>query len=353
MRALDLVRHRLADVVQERGALRGLDARAELAGHDPGEVHDLERVLQHVLAVARPVAELPEHLHELLVELAAAGLEDRLLARLADVILQLRLREVVHLLDPGRVDATVLDQLLERRPRHLAAQAVEGGEDDGLRRVVDDEVDSGQVLERADVPALTADDAALHVVGRELDDRHRRLGGVAGGDALERIGDQRSRAAPRLGPCLLLLLADAARELVADQVLRALEQVVLRLRDRQPGDVLELCHRLVLGRLELFLELLDMRLPVGEALLAALDLRRSARDLVLGLRQLLLDLGGLGAPALHLRLDVCAQLDGELARLDLRLATDRLGLALGDVHARAGPEPAATPQLDRLRPPVR
>ena len=76
-----------------------------------------------------------------------------------------------------------------------------------------------------------------------------------------------------------------------------------------------------------------MRLPVGEALLSALDVRRSPRDLVLGLRQLLLDLGGLAAPALHLRLDVGAQLDGELARLDLRLAADRLGLALGDVDA--------------------
>ena len=296
MRALDLVRHRLADVVQERGALRRLDAGAELAGHDPGEVHDLERVLEHVLAVARPVAKLPEHLDELLVELAAARLEDRLLACLADVILELRLREVVHLLDPRRVDAAVLDQLLERRARDLAAEAVEGGEDDGLRRVVDDEVDAGQVLERADVPALAADDAALHVVRGELDDGDRRLRRVAGGDPLERVGDQRPRAPSRLGPRLLLLLADAPGELVADQILRALEQVVLRLRDRQPGDALELRQRLVLGRLELFLQLLDVRLAVGEALLAALDARSSACELVLDLRDLLLDLGHLGAP---------------------------------------------------------
>ena len=240
MRALDLVGHRLADVVQERGALRGLHARAELGRHDPGEVHDLERVLEDVLAVARPVAQPAEDLDELLVELAAVRLEDRLLARLADVILELRLREVVHLLDPRRVDAPVLDQLLERHPRHLAAEPVERREDDRLRRVVDDEVDAGQVLERADVAALAADDPALHVVGGQLDDRDGRLGRVARGDALERVGDEGPGAAPRLGPRLLLQLADAAGELVPDQVLRALEQLVLRLGDGQPGDPLEL-----------------------------------------------------------------------------------------------------------------
>ena len=139
-------------------------------GHDPGEVHDLERVLEDVLAVARPVAEPAEDLHELLVELAAVGLEDRLLAGLPDVVLELGLRLVVHLLDPRRMDAAVLDQLLERQLRDLAADAVERREDDGLRRVVDDEVDAGQVLERADVAALAADDPPLHVVGGELDD---------------------------------------------------------------------------------------------------------------------------------------------------------------------------------------
>jgi hypothetical protein len=108
----------------------------------------------------------------------------RLLARLADVILELGLREVVHLLDPRRMDAPVLDQLLERRPSHLAPEAVERGEDDGLRRVVDDEIDAGQMLERPDVAALPPDDPAFHVVGGQLDDGDGRLGGVACGDPL-------------------------------------------------------------------------------------------------------------------------------------------------------------------------
>jgi hypothetical protein len=65
VRPLHLVGHRLADVVQHRGALRRLDACLELGRHDPGEVHDLERVLEDVLAVARTEPQPAEDLDEL------------------------------------------------------------------------------------------------------------------------------------------------------------------------------------------------------------------------------------------------------------------------------------------------
>ena len=130
----------------------------------PAELHDLERVLEDVLAVARPVAQAAEDLHQLFVKLPAVGLEDRLLARLANEIVDLRLRLVVHLLDAGGMDASVFEQPLERELRHLAADAVERREHDCLRRVVDDEVDAGEMLERANVATFAADDPPLHVV---------------------------------------------------------------------------------------------------------------------------------------------------------------------------------------------
>src|SRR5207244_3041402 len=122
------------------------------------EVDDLERVLEDVLSVARAVLEPAEDLDELLGKLAAVRLEDRLLARLADQLVELGFRLVVRLLDPRRVDPAVLDQLLQRQLGDLPPDPVERGEHDGLRSVVDDEVDAGQVLERSDVAALTADD---------------------------------------------------------------------------------------------------------------------------------------------------------------------------------------------------
>ena len=137
------------------------------------------------------------------------------------------------------------------------------------------------------------------------------------------------------GPRLLLLLADALRKLVTNQVLGALEQVGLRLRHCQTADALELAQCLVLRRLQLLLELFDMHLAVVQALLAALDLGLLPLDLVLGGGDLLLDPGGRCPPVLHLALDLGAQLHRQLARLDLRLAPNRLRLPLGHVHARA------------------
>ena len=114
VRALDLVRDGLADVVQQRGAARGLGRGAELVGHHRGEVGALDRVREHVLAVARAVLQAAEDLRELGVEALDVGVEARLLAGLGDVALQLGLGLVVGLLDPGRMDAAVLEQLLER-----------------------------------------------------------------------------------------------------------------------------------------------------------------------------------------------------------------------------------------------
>ena len=156
--------------------------------------HDMHSIVHHTHPDGTPY---PDHDCPIY-----AAFRDGLLARLLDEVVELRLRLVVGLLDPRRVDPAVLDQLVERQLRDLSANAVERREHDRLRRVVDDEVDAGEVLQRADVAALPADDPALHVVGGQLDDRDRRLGGMAGGDALQGVGDEVPRPPLRLAPRL-------------------------------------------------------------------------------------------------------------------------------------------------------
>src|SRR6266508_1110167 len=339
VRALDLVGHRLAEVVQHRRPLGHL--HADLGGHDAREVDDLERVLEDILPIARAIPEAPEDLDELLVELTAVRLEHGLFAGLDDVLLDLGLGLVVGVLDPGRVDPAVFDQLRERQLRDLAPDAVEGREDDGLRCVVDDEVDAGQVLERADVASLAPDDPALHVVGRELDHGDGRLGGVARGDPLQRVRDEVACAAFRLDARLFFHLPDLARQLVPDEVLGALEQVLFRLVRGHACDALELGELLVLCLLVFVLELLEVRLTIGQALLATRELGELPVDLLLLREDALLDLDDSGAVVGDLSVDLRAQRDRLLARADLGLATDRLGLPLGVVDHLAA-------QLSRL-----
>src|SRR3989442_9634688 len=152
-------------MVEESSAGSRFDARVELGRHDPDEMDDLERVLEDVLAVARPEAESAENLDELLVERAAVRLEDGLLARMDDVLLDLRFRLVIHLLDSSRMDAAVLDQLGKGQLGDLAADPLEGGENDRPRRVIDDEVDARQVRDGSDGPFLAAAAPTLPVVG--------------------------------------------------------------------------------------------------------------------------------------------------------------------------------------------
>ena len=73
--------------------------------------------------------------------------------------------------------------------RGLAAHGIESGYDHGFGRVVDDQVHAGGGLQGADVAALAADDAALHIVVGQVDDGNGGLRHVVGRAALDRQGD--------------------------------------------------------------------------------------------------------------------------------------------------------------------
>src|SRR5579884_3289030 len=329
MRPLDLVCHRLADVVQHRRALRRLRACAQLRRHDAREVHDLERVLEDVLPVARAEAQPAENLHELVVERSAVRLEHGLLAGLPYELLELGLRLVVGLFDPRRMDAAVLDQLRQRQARRLAAEPVERREHDCMRRFVDDEVYARQMLERADVSTFTPDDAAFHVVGRKLDDGDGRLRGVTRCDALERVGDEVACTPLRLRLRFLLEHPDAPGEVVTQELLAALEQMRLRLLLREPGDPLELGLLGELRLLQLLLQPPEVRLAVREALVAPRQLDELPLDLLFLREDTLFDLEDGLAPVSELAVDLRPERDRLLARRDMRLAPDGLGLAVG------------------------
>ena len=90
------------------------------------------------------------------------------------------------------------DKVLHGDAADLAAHRVEAGDGDALRRVVDDEVGAGELLERADVAALAADDAAFQVVGGDMDGRNGVLGRMVGSDALN--GQAQDACAPSCRP---------------------------------------------------------------------------------------------------------------------------------------------------------
>jgi hypothetical protein len=356
--ALDLVAYRLADVVQEPRPPGHAHVQPELARHQPGDVAALDRVLEHVLRVTVAVAQLPEQLGELGVGPRQPELVERLVGRLAHGALDLGLRLGHHLFDARRVDAPVGHQLLERQPRHLAPHRVEARDDDGLGRVVDDEVDAGRLLQGANVAPLAADDAPLHFVVRQV---HRGDGALL--DVVARVALDRD-AHHALGPALGLLAGGVFDRLGLAR--RAPPHLVDELRGQLPPrllaaharDDLELApllahqlHRLLLFAAHLRLAPGQLRLALGQEPVALdqlavaphrLDVARLERPLLFAQRvvaprrPLLLRLPprrlgvahlfGLG-PRLRLGLRLGAL--RQLGRLEPRLLPERLGVEVG------------------------
>ena len=322
VRALQLVIDGLADVVQQARALGKRHIRAQLRGHQAGEVGHLDGMLEHVLSVAGAVAHAAEQLDELMVDAVHVRLEHGLLAGLADLVVHLAAGLFDHFLDARRMDAAIGDELFECDAGDLAADRIERGDDDGLGRVVNDQIDAGRGLEGADVAALPADDAALHVLIGQGDDGDGGLRDVVGGAALDRHGDDVARLLLGLVLGVLLDLANEHAGVVIGFLLDALDDHVLRfilghLRDalqldallffHLTGGLLGGLHRGLLARVHIlrFLRqavelsllalqaglagievvrlLVERLLALGDAALAALDLIAAVADLAVKL----------------------------------------------------------------------
>ena len=153
VRALDLVIERLADVVEQAGAAGHGGIKPQLGGHDAGQEGHLQRMVEHVLAVAGAVTQTPQQLDQLGMDAVHAGFDDGALAFLLDGGVHLAARLLDRLFNARGVDAAVRNQALQRNARHLAAHRLEAGERDGLRCIVDDEIDAGERFDGADVAA--------------------------------------------------------------------------------------------------------------------------------------------------------------------------------------------------------
>ena len=127
---------------------------------------------------------------------------------------------------------------------------------------------------------------------------------------------------------LLLDAADQLRHVVADVVLRLLEQLLAGLLLGHPGGALELAHGRLARRLQLLLERARVRLAVADALLAALQLGVLLLEQLVARRRPLLRAGDLAAAQLELLLRLLAQPQLQLLGLELRLLAEGVGVAL-------------------------
>ena len=170
----------------------------------------LDRVLEHVLAVAGAVPEPAEQLDDLRRQPGNAGLVGGRLAGLADDQLDLRACLGDDLLDAAGMDAAVLDELGQREPRDLAADRVEAADEHAISGVSSMIRSMPVACSRARMlrPSRPMMRPFISSLGRwTTDDRH--LGGVVDHDALDGGDDDVARLVLGL---LAGLALDRARE---------------------------------------------------------------------------------------------------------------------------------------------
>ena len=94
-----------------------------------------------------------------------------------------------HLFDTCGVYAAVGDKFMERQACYLTTYGIETGEDYGVGRVVDDNLDTSERLKCADIAAFTTDDATLDLLVLEVENTDGVLDGMLCGGALDGFYD--------------------------------------------------------------------------------------------------------------------------------------------------------------------
>src|SRR5262249_14735388 len=148
---------------------------------------------------------------------------------------------------------------------------VEARERDRVRRVVDDQIATGRLLQGADVAPLAADDATLHVVAGDGDNGDGGLRGDVRGDALDCGGEDLPRPPVRRIAVLRLDLVQTPLGVLSYLALDLGHQQVARLLGRKLRHALNLLQPPLAQLFELLLRLVQLVLASAQALLAPLE----------------------------------------------------------------------------------
>ena len=239
MRTFNFMIQRFANVVQQAGTACGGGVKPKLRGHNTGQVGNLKRMVQNILAVASAVTQPPQKLNQFGMNSIDAGLNDGALTLLLNRRLHLTAGFINCFLNAGGVNTSIRDQALQRNAGHLAAHGFKAGKRDGLRRVVNDKVYAGHRFNRTDIAALTADDAALHFVVGKRNNGDGGLRHMVGCTALNGHGDNLAGGFLSVVTGLLLKLHHFNGLFMGQFVFQLLKQVVLCLIGSKTGNAFQ------------------------------------------------------------------------------------------------------------------
>ena len=273
-----------AEVVQKACALSGNRIETKLGSHNAAQVRDFERVVQNALAERGAEAQAAKRANELGMQVVNTNVERRLLASLLDLLVHELFGLRVHLFDASGMNAAVGDEVFHGDAANFTTNGIEARNGYALRRVVDEQVYARKLLEAANIATFATDNAALQVVGRNVDGFHRGFGRVIGGDALNCEAQDFARLLVGFSLGTLLGLANNGGAFMRDLIAKVVEQFLLRLFGRHAGDMLEAHIYFLNGTVQIALTTLDLTLHGRELMLAGIEALDAAINGFLALR---------------------------------------------------------------------
>src|SRR5256885_1499174 len=93
-----------------------------------------------------------------------AYLENGRLTLLLNALQNLLPRLNNRVLDSGRINASIDDQLVQSRPSHLATNRIEAADHNRLKHVVDDKINADNLLKNTNVAPFPANDPTLNLL---------------------------------------------------------------------------------------------------------------------------------------------------------------------------------------------
>ena len=167
-------------------------------------------------------------------------LQDGGFALLAHHAFNFLLRFFHHFLDSRRMDPSVNDQTFQSDPRNFSSHRVKAGQYNRLRGIVDDQLNSGHRLQGTNIPALSANDAALHLIAWELYYGNGRLRHMIGRTSLNGSHHVLLRFLFRFFLCLALQLLDQLCSIMLHIFFHRFQKIFLRLLGGQTGNFFQL-----------------------------------------------------------------------------------------------------------------
>ena len=178
------------------------------------------------------------------------------------------------------MDAAIRHQTFHRDAGDFAADGIKARNDNGFRRVVDQDVDARGGFDRADVAAFAADDAAFHVFVGQRDRRRRAFIGAVAGVALHGVHHDLLRIRLELLLVLLLETADQRAAVLFQTFLQTRQQNVPRLVLRHARNAFQFLQLLLGFGGQRGLFVIQFLLTVAQLLVAAVKIRNTGLQLL-------------------------------------------------------------------------